>query len=429
MYVKMNREKLIRALENIIEVFFLLSLFCLPAGPVLKYSFQGALLFTWLIKLLIKRKIEFTSTSLDYPILIFLIIGFASVVVNWTNLYQAGKGVSNLWEWFFAFYIVVHLVKRENQLKRFIRVWLASAIVVTLYGIYQYITSPSLFVSSFFTLNSYLSQYLILIIPLILSLFLFKKITKPDKSGNYKFPCSRSILGIVLLLTFILLVLTMERGAWLGIIIGLLTMGIILKEKRILIGVPLLFLLIFFAFSPFKARALSIFQSRYHSERLCCIKSCLTMIKEHPLIGVGLGNFRHYYPDYMLPGAKEHFLHAHNVFLQIAVEMGIPGLLVFLWLLFLFFKDAFSNKGKNEYIRILRVGLSAGIIAILVTSLFHDVFHSRQIATLTWYIIGMVVALGSNLDPRGARGEESTGNQKDEKGDNLGGIKGEKKRF
>ena len=396
------REKLIKVLENIIEVFFLLSVFCLPAGPVLKYIFQGALLLTWIVKLVIKRKIEFTSTSMDYPILIFLIIGFASVVVNWTNLYQAGKGVSNLWEWFFAFYIVVHLVKRRNQLKRFIGVWLASAIIVTLYGLLQYITSPSHFVTSFFTLNSYLSQYLILIIPLILSLFLFKK---AKKEGSRPVDgMGKIFLGVVFLLTFTLLIFTMERGAWLGITIGVLMMGIMLRDKRILIGFPLLLALAFFTFSPFKARALSIFQPQYHSERLCCMRSCLTMIKEHPLIGVGLGNFRYVYPKYMLPGAKEYFLHAHNIFLQITVEMGIPGLLVFLWLLFLFFKDIFAQRQEDKYLKVVSIGFCAGIIAILITSFFHDVFHSRQIATLTWYIIGMAIA-ANNL-----KNEDSPGN-------------------
>ena len=386
----MNREKLIKVLENIIEVFFLLSVFCLPAGPVLKYIFQGALLLTWIVKLVIKRKIDFTSTSMDYPILIFLIIGFASVVVNWTNLYQAGKGVSNLWEWFFAFYVVVHLVKRRNQLKRFIGLWLASAIIVTLYGLFQYIRKPGCLITSFFTLNSYLSQYLILIMPLILSLLLFKKIKK-----------EKIFLGIVLSLTFILLLLTMERGAWLGITIGLLTMGIMLRDKRILIGFPLLVLLTLFVSPLFRVHATSIFQPQCHSERLCCMRSCLTMIKKHPFIGVGLGNFRYVYPGYMLPKAKEHFLHAHNVFLQIAVEMGIPGLLAFLWLLFLFFKDIFSQRQEDKYLKVASIGLSAGIIAILITSFFHDVFHSRQIATLTWYIIGMMVASNKLKDKEG----------------------------
>ena len=373
--------KLTKILENIIEVFFLLSVFCLPAGPVLKYIFQGALLFTWIVKLVIKRKIDFTSTSMDYPILIFLIIGFASVVVNWTNLYQAGKGVSNLWEWFFAFYIVVHLVKRKKQVKRFIKVWISSAIIVTLYGLLQYIMKPHCLITSFFTLNSYLSQYLILIIPLILSLFLFKKIKK-----------EKIFLGIVLSLTFILLLLTMERGAWLGITIGVLTMGIMLRDKRILIGFPLLLLLTLFVSPLFRAHATSIFRPQCHSERLCCMRSCLTMIKKHSLIGVGLGNFRYVYPGYMLAGAKEKMLHAHNVFLQIAVEMGILGLLAFLWLLFLFFKDILSQRQEDRYLKVVSIGFCAGIIAIFITSLFHDVFHSRQIATLTWYIIGMVVA-------------------------------------
>lgn len=116
------------------------------------------------------------------------------------------------------------------------------------------------------------------------------------------------------------------------------------------------------------------------------------MIKDNPLIGVGLGNFRYRYPEYMLK-AKEHFLHAHNVFLQIAVEMGIPGLLAFLWLLFLFFKDIFFQRQEDKYLKVVSIGFCAGIIAILITSLFHDVFHSRQIATLTWYVMGMAIAI------------------------------------
>ena len=128
------------------------------------------------------------------------------------------------------------------------------------------------------------------------------------------------------------------------------------------------------------------------------------MIKKYPLIGVGLGNFRYVYPEYMLAGAKERMLHAHNIFLQIAVEMGIPGLLVFLWLLFLFFKDIFSQRQEDRYLKVVSIGFCAGIIAILITSFFHDVFHSRQIATLTWYIIGMAIASNKLKD------EESTGN-------------------
>ncbi|MCK4245121.1 MAG: O-antigen ligase family protein, partial [Candidatus Omnitrophica bacterium] len=271
-------------------------------------------------------------------------------------------------------------------------VWLFSALTVTLYGIYQIIREPGgAVISSFFTLNSYLAQYLVLIMPVILALLLFKK-TKKEGSRPVD-GMGRIFLGIILLLTWFLLGLTMERGPWLGIIVGLLMMGIVLRDKRILIGIPLLLMLSFFISPPsIRIRAISIFQPRWSLERLYCWRSCLSMTKDHPFFGVGLGNFRYVYPKYMLGAAKVKFLHAHNIFFQIATEMGIPGLLVFLWLLFNFFKATLSHIQKDKYLRALNVGFSAGIIAILVTSLFHDIFHSRQIATLTWYIIGMAIA-------------------------------------
>jgi len=379
---KMNREKVVKILENVIEVFFLLSIFFIPAGPVLKYIFQSALLLVWLVKLIVKKGVEFTSTSLDYPILLFSLIGLASVVISYTSFYQAGKGFSNLLEWFLAFYIAVHLLKRKEQVERMIKVWLGSAVAVICYGLFQLIKNPNSLITSFFTLNSFLAQYLILIIPVVFSLFFFRK-TKKEKI----------FLGIVFLLSWFILISTMERGAWLGIISGLLVMGIILRDKRILIGFPSLLILSLLVSLPFRMQAVSIFWPSYHLERIHCWRSCLSMIKEHPLTGVGLGNFRYFYPKYMLSGAEVKLLHAHNIFFQVAVEMGIPGLLSFLWILFLFFKDAGLSLQQNEYLRTVGAGLSVGIIAILITSFFHDIFHSRQIATLIWYVIGTVTAI------------------------------------
>ena len=58
----------------------------------------------------------------------------------------------------------------------------------------------------------------------------------------------------------------------------------------------------------------------------------LRMIADHPLLGVGLDNFADRYSEYKLPTGRE-VKRAHNDYLQVAAELGVPGLIVFcaLW--------------------------------------------------------------------------------------------------
>ena len=55
----------------------------------------------------------------------------------------------------------------------------------------------------------------------------------------------------------------------------------------------------------------------------------LADLRRHPLTGVGAGQFKNYNPADRLEPWRE----THNVLLQIAAELGIFGLLVFLLLL------------------------------------------------------------------------------------------------
>lgn len=62
-------------------------------------------------------------------------------------------------------------------------------------------------------------------------------------------------------------------------------------------------------------------------------QSTAAMIQDHPVSGVGLGNFQSYYPQYKLPEASEEVADPHNWMLDVAATLGVPVLmLVLAWL-------------------------------------------------------------------------------------------------
>ena len=64
--------------------------------------------------------------------------------------------------------------------------------------------------------------------------------------------------------------------------------------------------------------------------------STISMIADHPFIGIGWGAFKDVYPnyDYYLKGTDVLIYHAHNIYLQYAAEIGIVGALTFFWIFF-----------------------------------------------------------------------------------------------
>ncbi len=61
--------------------------------------------------------------------------------------------------------------------------------------------------------------------------------------------------------------------------------------------------------------------------------TCL-MLKDHWLLGVGLGNFQSYYPKYKLPLASETIADPHNWMLDLLVNLSVPiGLAILIWVI------------------------------------------------------------------------------------------------
>ena len=103
----------------------------------------------------------------------------------------------------------------------------------------------------------------------------------------------------------------------------------------------------------------------------------LMMIKENPVLGVGLGNWRFTYPLYYKSFARDPLFSyrrqvrkTHNDYLQLAAECGIPALLLFLLLLgrqfYLLRYQAAESDGEDDW----RLPLAASLLAFLVIMFF-----------------------------------------------------------
>jgi len=94
------------------------------------------------------------------------------------------------------------------------------------------------------------------------------------------------------------------------------------------------------------------------SQRLESGKIAFQLIKQNPFLGVGINNFIVYLPKFQ-QGRTLWLQPAHNIYLLVAAETGVVGLLIFFWFLFLTFKKLLYSYNPiflYAYISILLLG-------------------------------------------------------------------------
>jgi O-antigen ligase len=119
----------------------------------------------------------------------------------------------------------------------------------------------------------------------------------------------------------------------------------------------------------------------------------LHMIKAHPLFGVGLGNFKPLVVQYESTEQKVQSV-AHNSYIEIGAELGLPALGVFLALLIAAYLCL--EKVRRQAVRSgarLYEGAAAGIQSGLVGYCVGAFFCTAQYEKLLWLLIGVSVCL------------------------------------
>jgi O-antigen ligase len=138
-------------------------------------------------------------------------------------------------------------------------------------------------------------------------------------------------------------------------------------------------------------------------ERLAMWSAGLTLVREHPLVGVGPGQVKRLYPEYAPAYAvRRHTSHLHNTPLQIAVERGLVGLALWLWVFAAFFARAarvwrrLPADARED--RSLVAGAIAAIAAFLVGGLFEYNFGDTEVLLVAMSVMALPFAIDRARD-------------------------------
>ncbi len=389
----------------------------LPFSPLLRSPtvFLLALLaltaLSYIFKLLIGKRC-FSFEPLDLFVLLLSLFYFGGgLFALGDNRFSPLQGIACGLFVLFAYFPVANLLSSRRLLLQFCRNLLFSVSLLAFIGLMQQILGLAVpgwldenasyisgRITAFIHNPNVLACYLVFALPLLFSLL-----------GEDRRFRGGHIASLLLLLSA--LALTWSRGAWVGLLLSLFLFILLAVRKpaRIFFWISL-FLpnLLLFAPESFIKRFSSIFSflgpyadsSIYY--RFQIWRSSLLLFFDNLWGGIGISseNFLQCYLPYAANGA-ELAEHAHNLYLQIGIEMGIFALVAFLLLLIVVLRRLLSSlRGELAGGRPSTFGIGAfcSIFALLVFGAFDHVLYDFRIFFLFFAAIGLVSAAGRMTD-------------------------------
>lgn len=344
------------------------------------------------------------GSKVKKAILGFVALASFSVVVSFFPLnVDSIRALIRLYSYLALFYAIVGTVDTELQMSKILKLVFYSTIVVDLFGFYQALAGgyTTLYFSLYplqesaldgwegritsllFHYNA-LAGYLNLVFPFALSCAVLAKDGPTKRLGM---ACS--------LLTVPALLLTQSRGGVAAFAIVLI-FGIWYLFERLVtrlkifgaVGALATLAIPFVLHLVPRLQEADAFSAM---TRLSVWSAAVMLFLDHPVLGVGYGNYRALYANY-IPSAIPGKLDAHSIYFQMLAEMGIIGFVFFFALLIgllVIFRTAMRDA--NHMAKIGAIGAAGAIVSVVVHGTVDYLFIvSPQFGGMFW----MVVALG-----------------------------------
>jgi len=380
--------------------------------------------------LLTEGKHRLVKSGLNYPIIAFIIACSISVLSS-VDIYTSIYSLLSIILLAGLYSLVPNIVTDMQQIRKMMVSLIFVSGLISIYSIGQYFGIDLLnlkvigsgYISGPFENRNVLASFLVFAMPVSIG-FLFEMTNKKLKIAT----------GLVVILSLIALIFTRTRGAWLGFIGAMVFFasakltsvegikGIhksLFTKKSLIIMFLLVIslgLLIRYDYNKpgsFTKKFLSIADLKDPAtrHRFVMWHTAIDIIKEHPLLGTGIGTFKKIYPKYqskylrtkkygMFEGLSRF---VHNDYLEVTADTGILGLGAFLWLIVTLCWTGFKRLkrlNQSKYSPNLLIIVLSSLIAVLIHSFFHYSFYLPATSMLFWLWLGLLNTYDSKYDTK-----------------------------
>jgi O-antigen ligase len=200
-----------------------------------------------------------------------------------------------------------------------------------------------------------------------------------------------ALVGLGLLLTF-------STGGWLGTLAATLVVIVALGHRKLAAWLGALSAVLLIGVSGLAV--LGTLPERLNplrqtgGFRLDLWLSSLEMVRDHPLLGVGLDNFVYLYQQFYLregAAAEPSLSHPHNWIFNFWLSLGLLGLIAFVWLLVRFWHNA-----RESLLEPGRTWLVAGALGAMADLLVHGFIDNSyflvDLAFVFWLSLALVAS-------------------------------------